>query len=337
LLSNDITIGDIYTYATALEEKDTDGPGQILAFVHPKPSRSNNTAGSAIHISPEYNGSVEHVFDGDNPLLMNRGWDESHNYYKWNLFDAQEANILRISEGIPIVLSGFLPISGVTAIEGNIEIGDIRIRSNEVYQQGEIIGELGKIWGMQVDRVKTRIINGSGYDNDSDVNDETTPELGGSGMPLGWEPIGFDLVNGQLTGTGSFYTDDLVIEDAVITLSGYISGNLVDDENTDSEYNSINVRIPVPKDYIIWNESGFYFWNKSDNGASIRIKLLDTNNVIIVDTGEVVNSGWTESIAHVSGEFEPNDWFTVQAIMKSTGNNSSFIGEMSLYYHNYSI
>lgn len=331
--SSDITIGDLYTYATALEEKTTEGPGQILAFIHPKASRSNNTVSAGIHLAPEYDYSIEHGMQGDNQIPMERGNDTLHNYYKWNLTEAQARNRFTIVDNIPVSVSGEYSFDGVLPTAMNIDID--RLYSNEVYQEGQFIGELGKIWGMQPDRVNGRMANSSIYHN-VDVSQITQPEEGGSGFLDDWTPIGFDLYDGNIQGTGTITVDGIDLHVDINNATGTIEGWFVAN-STGSYINSIVTRLPVPRNYIEWMGTGLHFWNKADDDASVEIMVIDCSGNLVLDTGEIQNHAWTESDAHISGEFEPNEWFTVQTIFKSTGDNSSFMGEMSLYYHSYSL
>jgi hypothetical protein len=333
LTPSDVTIGDVYTYATALEEKSGTGAGTVLAFVHPKPSRLTNNVKSSLKLAPEYNNSVERSIDGDNPIPMEMGYDGQHNFYKWNLTEAQGRNRFVLEENVPVSVSGAYVFSGV--LPASMEMDVDRLYSNEVYQEGLVVGELGKIWGMQVDRVPARVINSNMY-TDEDVVDSTDPAHGGSGVPEGWESIGFDLYSGVIDANGTLTVDGLTLYVDIDNASGTINGWLVAGP-TGSYMNSITTRLPVPKDFISWSADGLRIWSMADDDGGVEVTVIDPSGDEVLDTGLVTNSGWYEDVYTISGgTFSPDDWFTIQTRLRSTGDNSSYIGEMSLYYHNYS-
>jgi len=394
-------VGDIasqvYPFAIALQNKVTDGPDQILAYINPPASKSDTiNRMKALHLIPVYHGAVEGALDTDDAGLIRKGYDGAHNYYLWNY--SQRA----LDQIVDIDFDGGASISGEADLDidgGTYEATAMDIRSDEVYQEALLVGEIRNKYGVQVDKIGVKLLNSSVYENawveaavdpgemagaygvtglyarpagtfaaggpahptrplgfpaDNEHSTEYWPayvgRMGDDGdhsmgglpvgpvdgtVPSGWQAIGFDLRGGLMEGTLSLSTTGIVsiTTDGVVSMTG--TGTLVP-SGTDSYTNSIITRMAVPDDYIGWMGTGVYMWNKCTTGASLEYRIYDVNDDLVVDGGPLTNLTWTRTAIDIpTGVFTPNEFFTMYNIFTSDGDNSAYLGETSLYYHNY--
>jgi len=201
------------------------------------------------------------------PILV--GFDGFHNYYRWDRVDSRRAErefTFDASGSAKIVgdlVSGIFQIGDMGEVGGTGNLphhANIWIRSNEVYQEGLLIGTLGKEWGDHIERLKVKFTNRNQYtDNEVEAvalayQDDGTPlnPSGGYGTfpagwdwtasgavyPSGWPEIGFDLRDGDLYiyGSGKIH-DGITIANALP--SGYI------DERGDFLYWD-----PIPQEWV---------------------------------------------------------------------------------------
>ena len=284
ITAEDITLGDVYSFATALEEKDTDGEGQILAFIHPKPTRqnANDNRRKAVHLAPEYDGAVEHAFDGDNPLDIPKGWDMQHNYYIWNVARAQE---LLPGVGAPIASEDI----GITGHTNSIQISgaytsyDINLISDEVYQQALIAGQFNAVFGTGINDIRVKIFNDNAY-VDKWVDAATDPgEIVGAytsddfySRPVGNFPVGGFRTPTLTAGHGTIVYDDL-----------HPDGDAYHGVMTGADF------YPVGADAGItpsgWSPVGFDLRNGMSTG---NIEITGTGNLDIVSTGVIGGTGF---------------------------------------------
>lgn len=289
---SDYTGWDLNEYAIAMESKEGTGPGIVTAFVQCNVAwEANSSYRSAALMggfAPEYpntvtgkliagsgmNGNLTDYNDSSDPVLTvfdasgYYPYDQgSHNAYKWN----RKAAIRKNREFI-FDASGNAEMRGDasgTFIFGNMGDDEHTPRkdmniweiSNEVYQEGLVIGRLGKVWGDHIERNPLKIVLGSIYE-DEEVESvalaldasgyQTLPSgyvvsgalgdlyewppkwpddwdylLSGSVFPSGWNDdidIGFDLRNGWAYSYGSGRIDSAHTS-AITLMSGYVDAN----------------------------------------------------------------------------------------------------------------
>jgi len=220
--------GGKHTFATALVEKAGDTAGIVKVFVDASPALSDRWAEAEGNIpatdtkvlsaAPVYANTIEGTVDGDDSGALYKGWDGVHNFYRWSWLeaDAERAFVLDASGNVNII--GEMSTTGVV-------LSGVALTSDEVYQEGILIGRVGKTWGDQIDRVLVKFASASGY-RDQGIEDEVLaydddgtqirpegyeglrhsiwpsglwdPTASGAIYPSGWDEVGFDLRDGTL-------------------------------------------------------------------------------------------------------------------------------------------